>query len=101
MPEEFTPPTYREYKRATAFARVRYKYGLIVLILCWVTLILLIIFIINYESELSTHPLKYAAQTINGECTCITTDKIYIFNRTSMMWRAKELNFYYFPRPAP
>lgn len=91
----FNEPTYEEYKRATAFAKFRYKYGLFVLILCWICLIILIYFVITYSKELSENPLIYAAKKINAECTCYANDKIYDFNSTSARWKQNDLNRYY------
>jgi len=89
--EEFEPPTFHEYQKATHFARFRYKYSLVVLILCWIALIILIIFVLIYSKEISTNPLMYAAGKIDGECTCTTPDGlIYKFNSTSATWREKE-----------
>ena len=66
-------PTYEQYKKATSFARFRYKYGLIVQLVAIVLLCLLIFFIFKYGEEMSSHPLSYAARhySINrgGEIT--------------------------------
>lgn len=68
-------PTYEDYKKATAFARFRFKYGLFVQILALIALCFLIYFVYSYGEELASHPLTYAARhyTVGGKtaiCSC-------------------------------
>lgn len=94
----FQEPTFEEYKRATTFAKIRYKYGLIIVILAWITLILLIGFVVWYADELASSPLQYAARSIDGECYCNTPTKSYYFNSTHAEYK---LDSYYFPGSIP
>ena len=71
----FEEPTYEEFKKATAFARLKYKYGLFITILCLIGFILLIVFIIYYVDELKTNPLTYAAEKFDVECRCTNFEK--------------------------
>ena len=88
----FEEPTYEEYRTATTFAKVRYKYGLIVTILCWVALIIIIILILLYSNELSTHPISYTMDKFNlVSCNCRGGEggMDYIINKTSIFYVPK------------
>ena len=81
-----TEPTYQEYLTATRFAKFRYKYGLFVLIACWICLILLIIYVVIYAKELSTHPAIYMIEKLDVDnCYCIGDGVQYNINRTSIV----------------
>jgi hypothetical protein len=81
-----TEVTYEEYKIATRFAQFRYKYGLFVLIGCWICLILLIVYTVVYAKELSTHPARYTMEKMDlNECYCNGDDARYYINRTSIV----------------
>ena len=88
----FEKPTYEEYEKATAFARFRYKYGLIVTTLACLLLILLIFYVYSYGEELASNPLSYSAREyssgeyiINGEkmngsiyCACYNNGMVFV-----------------------
>ncbi len=77
--------TYEEYLKAKKFARWKYKYGLFVLILCWICLVLLIIYIIVYSKELSTRPELYMVNKLGvNDCYCYGDGVKYYINRTSV-----------------
>ena len=81
-----TDATYNEYLTATKFARWKYKYGLFVLIGCWICLVLLIVYTIVYARELSTHPAMYMLEELGVDsCYCYGNDKSYAINRTSIV----------------
>ena len=81
-----TEATYEEYKRATDFARWKYKYGLFVLIGCWICLVILIVYVVTYAQELSTHPILYAVDKMDLDtCYCIGDGVSYSINRTSIV----------------
>lgn len=67
-------PTYKDYLKATKYARWKYKYGLFVLILCWIALLLLSYFIYSYGEELASNPFIYGAKKSNLNCFCSCTD---------------------------
>jgi len=76
--------TYNEYLKATEFARWKYKYGLFVLILCWIALVVLIVCVVKYSVELSTHPTAYMIDKLNvNECYCYGDGIKYYINRTT------------------
>ena len=78
--------TYNEYLNATRFARWKYKYGLFVLIGCWICLVLLIIYVVMYARELSTHPAMYMMEELGVDnCYCYGNDKSYAINTTSIV----------------
>ena len=91
IPEEkYVPPTYEQYIKATAFARFRYKWGLFVMIGCWVCLLILIGFVYLYQNELSASPPQYALSKINADyCKCYIEDSPieWYFNSTTTMWK--------------
>ena len=75
--------SYEEWVRANRFARVRYKYGLIVLILCWICLALLIFYVWHYSTELATHPGIYAVKSLGVDyCYCYGEVNYYINSST-------------------
>ena len=85
MDEKFIVPTYEEYLKATNWARIRYKYGLVVTMLANILLIILIIYIIIYAKELSTMPLQYGAEKYKLQCSCSSEDGLtYKFNESEV-----------------
>jgi len=79
--------TYEEYKTATRFAQFKFKYGLFVLIACWICLIILIVFIFIYATELSSHPMLYAIDKMDiTDCYCNGDQVRYYINSTSIMY---------------
>lgn len=82
--------TFEEYKKATKYARWKYKYGLFVLIACWICLVLLIIYIILYAKELSIQPIVYGVNKMNiNECYCYGDSLDYYINKTSIIVKEK------------
>jgi len=78
---------FEEYLRATKYARWKYKYGIFVLIGCWICLILLIIYVVTYATELSTHPAIYMLDKLNAEeCTCYGKGVNYYINKTTISY---------------
>lgn len=63
-------PSYEEYKRATAFAKFRHRFGFIVLILCWLSLMYVIYFMVTNVNELGANPLQYGCEKMHVECHC-------------------------------
>ena len=82
MAEEFKPPTYDEYLKATDFARLRYKWGMFITLCAVVCLLVLIFFVYTYANELRSEPLNYAAEKYDAQCTCYTDEYKYEFNAT-------------------
>ena len=80
-------PTFEEYKKASAFAKFRYKYGLIIQLLCLLCFIILIIFVIIYSRELAMHPLIYGADKYDVECICrnYETGRSWFVNSTDLI----------------
>ena len=78
--------TYQEYLKATKYARWKYKYGLFVLIACWICLVLLIVYTIVYAKELSTHPAIYMLEKLDADfCYCIGIKGTHYINSTSIV----------------
>jgi len=79
--------TYEEYLKAKKFARWKYKYGLFVLILCWISIVLLIIYVVIYSTELSTHPTAYMIDKLGiTDCYCYGDAGDYYINNTTTMF---------------
>lgn len=72
----FEEPTYEEYRRATAWAKFKYKYGIIVMILCWILLIFIAYYMFTNGQALSTNPLIYGAEKYNVECYCYKSGEV-------------------------
>ena len=66
----FQVPTYSEYMKATAFAKFKYKYGIIVMVLCWVCLIFICYYMVINGEALASNPLIYGANKMEVECYC-------------------------------
>lgn len=75
----FEEPTYEEYKKATAFARFKYKYGIVVVILCWLLLLFVIYYMVVNGEAISRHPLIYGADKYDVYCNCYTQEGMQIF----------------------
>ena len=83
----FQEPTYEEYKVATVFARIRYKYGLVITILCWLCLLFIIYYMVTNGKALAENPLIYGAEKYDVECICRPIGEIsssFIVNSTSI-----------------
>jgi len=66
----FQEPTYEEYKKATSFARFKYKYGIIVMILCWICLLFICYYMVVNGESIAKNPLVYGAEKYDVECYC-------------------------------
>lgn len=81
----FKPPTYEEYKKATVYARFRYKWSLVFIITAWLLIFILAFYIINYKEELTKNPLTYAAGKYKLNCYCFDPYKnVYYFNNETI-----------------
>lgn len=69
-------PTYEEFVNARKYARFKYKYGIFVLIACWICLLFLCYFIYSYGEELRSNPMIYAMRKANLDCDCYCTNSI-------------------------
>jgi len=74
-------PTYEEFVSARKYARFKYKYGIFVLILCWICLLFLCYFVYSYGEEISSNPFIYGARKANldCQCTCTTNQNQFVF----------------------
>jgi len=88
-------PTYEDYLKATPFARIRYKWGLVVVGLAWISIMALMVYTVIYVEELTTNPLKFAAEEFGLSCYCnnFETGQSYIFNSTEV--KVQESPIYY------
>jgi len=66
----FKEPTYEEYNTATTFAKFKYKYGIIVIILCWLCLLFICYYMFTHGEAIARNPLIYGADYYNVECRC-------------------------------
>ena len=63
-------PSYEDYQKATAFARFRYRFNSVVLVLCWLFIIYIIYFMVTNIDELKADPLQYGCEKMKIECHC-------------------------------
>jgi len=83
----FNEPTFEEYKSATAWARFKYKYGIIVLILCWLSLCFIIYYMYSNGEAIASHPLIYGAEKYDVTCECKNSNyKTLFFVNGSTIW---------------
>ncbi|HJX50408.1 MAG TPA: hypothetical protein VJ438_03020 [Candidatus Nanoarchaeia archaeon] len=66
----FQVPTYLEYMKATKFARFKYKYGIVIMILCWICLLFICYYMVVNGEALASNPLVYGAEKYDVECYC-------------------------------
>jgi hypothetical protein len=79
-------PTFEEYKTASRFERIRMKYGIFILIGCWICLIILIYFVWHYATELSMNPVSYMLKKLDiNDCYCYGDNVIYYINRSAIV----------------
>lgn len=79
--------TYEEYMKAKKFAQWKYKYGLFVLIACWICLVIIIVLIIIYAKELSMHYAIYTIEKLGVDfCQCYNPEGMYYINSTSISY---------------
>ena len=87
----FEQPTYKEYETATKFARFKYKYGIIVLILCWLCLLFIIFYMFSNGEAISRNPLMYGAEKYEVECRCYNysnpIEPIEFYINGSTLWQ--------------
>ena len=86
---EFQEPTYEEYKKASSFARFRYKYGLFVTVACWLCLVFIIIYMVSYAQELGQNPLVYGTNKADLTCECTGNSEnsiVHFYVNGSDMW---------------
>lgn len=78
---------FEEYIKATKYARWKYKYGIFVLIGCWICLILLCYFVYHYSTELATHPAIYTVDKLGVDyCNCYGEGVNYYINSTTISY---------------
>ena len=84
--------SYEDWVKASKFARFRYKYGLIITLLAWLTMIILLITVFVYARELSTQPMIYTAQKYKIECLCFDYDNgiSWAFNSTHAEYKSER-----------
>lgn len=71
---EFQEPTYEEYQKATKWARIKYKYGIIVMILSWLLLLSIAIYMVYNGEAIARNPLIYGADKFDVHCVCFNNE---------------------------
>jgi len=91
----FKIPTYEEYKKATRFAKFKYKYGIIVLILCWLCLLFICYYMITNGNEIAKNPLIYGAEKMDVKCHCYSSTQDFYVNSTSIYFsELSQIDYY-------
>jgi len=88
----FQVPTYSEYMKATAWAKFKYKYSIVVMILCWICLLFLIYYTYTNGEALASNPLVYGAEKMEVECYChkignSVMDRVEFHFNSSGLWK--------------
>lgn len=92
----FKEPSFEEYKTATDWARFKYKYGIIVLILCWLCLLFVIYYMVVNGTAIASNPLVYGADKFNVTCSCERNYDNFKFHvNGSGLWKDKGFGYYY------
>lgn len=66
---EYTKPTYEEYCEASAFAKVRYRYGIYVQLVAVILLLFLIYYAVTNIEEMKANPKDYAEEKLGVICS--------------------------------
>lgn len=79
-------PSYEEYKKATKFARFRYRFGVVIMFLTWLSFLFVIFYMVSNGEAIASNPLIYGAEKYEATCTCIDIDgdKFYV-NATHLL----------------
>ena len=86
----FQEPTYEEYKTATAYAKFKYKYGIIIMILCWICLLFICYYMWTNGEAIASNPFIYGAKKAGVECYCYNLEATvrdrmeFYFNATNL-----------------
>ncbi len=84
MSWEDEKPTYEEYVKASDWARFKYKYGIIVMVLAWACLLFIAIYMAVNGEAIARHPLIYGADKFNVTCTCRRGATVINVNSTTL-----------------
>ena len=90
----FEQPTYEEYKTASSWAKFKYKYGIIVLVLSWLCLLFIIYYMFTNGQAIAKNPLIYGADKMNVQCHCYSPTQDFFVNSTSIYFSdISQINF--------
>jgi len=87
----FQVPTYKEYMTATAYAKFKYKYGIIVMILCWACLLFIVYYMYTNGEAIASNPFTYGAKKMGVECFCYkpgasVMDRMEFYFNATTLW---------------
>lgn len=64
----FKTPTYEEYVKATAYARIRYRFGVYIQLIAVLLLLYLLFYTITNIEEMKANPRQYAEDKLGVIC---------------------------------
>lgn len=83
----FIEPTYEDYLKATNFARFKYKYGIVVMVLSWLALLFICYYMVVNGEAIASNPLIYGAKKYGVTCVCsISGNSNLIYVNGSNIW---------------
>ena len=89
----FQIPSYPDYMKATKFARFKYQYGIIVMVLCWLCLLFIVYYMVANGNAIATNPFLYGAKKAGVECYCYKPGnigmEIEFYVNGSTIWQGK------------
>ena len=65
---KYTPPTYKQYCKATQYAKVRYRFGVYIQLISGLLLLYLLFYTITNVEEMKTNPIEYAEEKFGVVC---------------------------------
>ena len=92
----FKEPTYEEYKSATKYARFKYKFSYLILILSWVSLLFVIYYMVSNGEAIATNPLIYGADKFDVYCVCYNDKFQSFYLNGSTIWTIRTKPAYDF-----
>ena len=82
-------PSYEEYKSASKFARLRFKYGIFIMIACWLCLLFIIYYMVSHAEVIVSNPLVYGCDKadVKLECKCYNyQEDIEFYVNSTSIW---------------
>lgn len=64
----YTAPTFKQYKKASRFARFRYEFGVYVQVIAAALLLYLLFYSITNIEEMKANPAEYAEEKLGVMC---------------------------------
>ncbi len=65
---KYTPATYKEYCKASKYAKLRYKFGVYIQLVSFILLLFLVYYTTTNIEEMKSNPVDYAEKKLGVMC---------------------------------